>query len=146
MLVLGCTNDKQFQLRKIFSFCELTISSILFSKYISFHLQHIWKGKRMKEIKHSLFNGDPFSILESCCMDKRNKHTGAHVIKLKNIQTSQYIYIYIYMTTHQFQVRSTTIYLIAHQAKTQLNQIINYTKAGMFISLNVRSTNSLNNY
>lgn len=50
------------------------------------------------------------------------------------------------MTTHQFQVRSTTIHLIAHQAKTQLNQIINYTKAGMFISLNVRSTNSLNSY
>ena len=59
-------------------------------------------------------------------MDKQNKHNGAHVIKLKNIQTSQNIY----MTTHQFQVRSTTIYLLT-QSKAQLNQIINYTKVAV---------------
>lgn len=145
MLVLGCTNDKQFQLRKIFSFCELTISSILSSKYISFHLQHIWKGKRMKEIKHSTFQWWPF--LNSWVMlhgqTKQTHRSPCHKIEK---HTNKPVYIYIYMTTHQFQVRSTTIYLIAHQAKTQLNQIINYTKAGMFISLNVRSTNSLNNY
>lgn len=114
MLVLGCTNDKQFQLRKIFSFCELAISSILFSKYKFHFTSNIFeKGKEWKKLNTPLFNGDPFSILELCCIDKLNKHTGAQVIKLKNIQNKPiYIYTHTYMATHQFQVRSTTIYLI----------------------------------
>ena len=142
MLVLGCTNEKQFQLRKIFSFCELTISSILFSKYISFHLQHIWKGKRMKEIKHSTFQWWPF--LNSWVMlhgQTKQTHRSPCLKIEKHTNKPVYIYIYDYSS-----ISSEVNHYISNQAKTQLNQIINYTKAGMFISLNVRSTNSLNNY
>ena len=144
MLVLGCTNDEQFQLRKKFSFFELTISSILFSKYISFHLQHIWKGKRMKEIKHSTFQWWP-SLNSQVVLHGQTKQTQRSPCHKIEKHTNKPIYIYTYIYDYS-SISSEVNHYISNQAKTQLNQIINYTKAGMFISLNVRSTNSLNNY